>query len=235
MTAKKTVRSKAKASDDDEYTVEAIGNVPRAERERRRSVAYKRATLMRAEWTQLIASGEKTVREALRKSNDDRYAPIKKIRLLAILSNAPGWGKQSALNALTVQLGCAEQTQLWNIARNVKKLNEFQDLLGTSGENYSPRPRLPKGWPFEGKLDDLLNDETILREQERALFGSEPTIIGGKHDPGLADVGDEDDETGTEESDGEADLDDFLSEDDEDDEDDAEDDGTSAVLDDFLS
>ena len=164
--------------------------------------AFEHANKIRHEWRTALAAKERGVLDAIHQQGKDGDY-IRKITLISILSRVEGWSKDTARNALS-QSGFALNLRLSDLEKSRQRIEDFELLLDSSGQQWSSHVTFPEGYPFFGKIDD------VLAQQEVADF-----MVGNA-------VGDEEDEEETQsiEQQTESLLDDLL--DDEDDEEDEE-------------
>lgn len=114
---------------------------------------------VREQWIELIASGEKSVSDAVFDSSDDRKH-ILNIPLLNILSAFEGWDKFSARNAL-LQKGFHNGAKLNFIAQRQQRIAEFQSLIDSSFHRWVPNVTFPEGYPFFGKFDAIMAQSDV--------------------------------------------------------------------------
>lgn len=120
--------------------------------------ARKRSKGVRENILRSIASGEMTIDDvlnyALTKERDAEYAAG--IRLNSILENLPGWS-DAAANSVLAKNGFKQSDTIKTLRSAKIKAGKFKNLFELPPPSFaSTRPEMPAGWPWQGKLADLV-------------------------------------------------------------------------------
>ena len=158
--------------------------------------SFEHANKIRHEWRTALAAKERGVLDAIHQQGKDGDY-IRKITLISILSRVEGWSKDTARNALS-QSGFALNLRLSDLEKSRQRIEDFELLLDSSGQQWSSHVTFPEGYPFFGKIDD------VLAQQEVADFmvgtdtdeesDTETQSIERQADMLLGDLLDDDDE-----------------------------------------
>jgi len=120
--------------------------------------ARKRSKEVREAWLQRIVDGEVTIDEVLEYSRGgDRDANyVSAIRLVSILENLPGWS-ESAASSVLVKDGFKQNDTIKTLRSFNIKAGKFKHIFELPPPSFaSTRPEMPAGWPWQGKLADLV-------------------------------------------------------------------------------
>lgn len=79
------------------------------------------------------------------------YDYLKKIKLKDILNAMPGWDDVTATEAL-MHFGFGIKDTIGNIRRNESMVDNFTHLMRTTADTWKPKPTMPDGYPFFGKI-----------------------------------------------------------------------------------
>lgn len=118
------------------------------------SAARENAERVRSQWREKIAQREVSVLEAVTHSSDERKY-LMKITLLSILTTIEGWDSHNARNAL-LESGFPLNARLSHLAVSRQRIAEFEEILDTSFQRWVPNITVPDGYPFFGKIEDVL-------------------------------------------------------------------------------
>jgi len=112
-----------------------------------------RANEQRRRWTASVAAGEITFAYLVDKSYGE--PALARIRLLHILAGRPDWNEVTAVEALTHQ-GFAVKDTIQSIRKSGVKTALFGRMLEFPPDQWRPRPDMPAGWPWFGRMSALL-------------------------------------------------------------------------------
>lgn len=122
------------------------------------SGGVRAANRMREEYIASISSGEVSFSDAVSLSTFEDYKALSKIKLLDILSAKQGWSESTAIESLK-HSGFDLKDNILSIRRSQKKIERFEFILNrVEPGQWRVRPRMPKGWPWRGKIAILANE-----------------------------------------------------------------------------
>lgn len=121
--------------------------------------SFEHANKIRHEWRTALAAKERGVLDAIHQSGKDGDY-IRKITLISILSRVEGWSKETARNALS-QSGFALNLRLSDLEKSKQRIADFELLLDSSGQQWSSHVTFPEGYPFFGKIEDVLAQQEV--------------------------------------------------------------------------
>lgn len=159
----------------------------------------RRANEQREKWLNSLKKGEIDFKRVVEMSKMDQYKSLSTIRLADILVGRPGWTEPTALEAMEHQ-GFAPRDTIKSIRRSDKKVERFATLIHVDSDRWRPRPYMPEGWPWFGKLSSIVSQDSVETPDELAEFlglEDDENIIeeeSREYDPLAAFMGDEDDE-----------------------------------------
>lgn len=121
--------------------------------------AKKRAKEIRERWMQYIASGEVNLEDVItfaRNTVERDAGYVAAIRLSSILNELPGWSEAAAISVLTKN-GLNQKDTIKTLRGSRIKTSKFKHILESPPPSFaSTRPDMPAGWPWQGKLADLV-------------------------------------------------------------------------------
>ena len=120
--------------------------------------ARKRSKELRENWLQQIADGEVGIDDVITysrgTSRDANY--VAGIRLNSILEKLPGWS-ESAANGVLLKNGFKQSDTIKTLRSYSIKAGKFKHIFELPPPSFaSTRPEMPAGWPWQGKLADLV-------------------------------------------------------------------------------
>lgn len=115
-----------------------------------------------------------TIRDICELSKSSKSKYVETIHLYYLLSRTRGWDGQTAKNAL-VRAGFRSDAKVRTIRNSEEKIMTVSTLLNASGAMFRNRPKVPEGWPWNGKLEAVLDDikNGIVVTAEEAMTKSE--------------------------------------------------------------
>jgi hypothetical protein len=125
------------------------------EANRLRRESAKRANDIRAEAYNAVRRGSVDLKSLIYLSHDKNLRAVGKMRIHRMLASRPGWDEASAASAL-FHYRIGEKDTLVSIRNNETKIAAVDALLTSTSAKWLSRPEMPKGWPFFGKLTDVL-------------------------------------------------------------------------------
>lgn len=153
------------------------------------SAARERAERVRSQWREKIAQREVSVLEAITHSSSDRKY-LMKLTLLSILTTIDGWDNHNARNAL-LQSGFPLNARLSHLAASKQRIAEFEEILDSSFQRWVPNITVPDGYPFFGKIEDVLAQIDV---SEFMPAESDPDEEAYRNDDVIEEELDEDDD-----------------------------------------
>lgn len=146
-----------------------------------------------------------TLRDICELSRGKDAKHIETIPLYYLISRSRGWDSQTAKNAL-VRVGFRADAKVRTIRNNDEKLMTVSTLMNASGAMFRNRPKVPSGWPWNGKLEAVLDDiknGIVVTAEEAMNRNEEGKVVGRKRadekkdsTDKLVDEGTVDEETG---------------------------------------
>lgn len=128
----------------------------------------RRANEMRNRFYIAMATGEITFPALVENSRMDEFKALGKMKLLRILKEQPKWSESSAIEALKhIDIGVSDN--ILDIRKNSSKMESFDLLIRSGPDKWKARPRMPEGWPFFGKLSEVLSKENNIKEIPQEL------------------------------------------------------------------
>ena len=120
--------------------------------------ARRRSKEIRELWLQRIVDNEVSIDDVLEYSltgdRDSNY--VAAIRLTTILENLPGWS-ESAASSVLVKEGFKPSDTIKTLRSFNIKAGKFKRVFELPPPSFaSTRPDMPAGWPWQGKLADLV-------------------------------------------------------------------------------
>lgn len=124
------------------------------------------ANQMRKQFLYQLSTGSVTFRRVVTLSREYEYRALGKLKLSAILSSQPGWSTNTSTEAL-LSGGFGAKDNIEGIRKSESKIDAFGKLIGITPDQFRARPEFPQGWPWFGRLEDLLNpeNETYLPDE----------------------------------------------------------------------
>lgn len=143
--------------------------------------AKKLSKGVREKWLNSIVSGEVSLDTALAYSlTDDREASyVANIRLSTILEAMPDWSGAAVTSVLLFN-GFKANDTIKTIRSASIKAAKFKNILESPApSSSSTRPKMPEGWPWNGKLSDLvrLTRKGIPSTESEEDFGVAKTTV----------------------------------------------------------
>ena len=120
--------------------------------------ARKRANEVRERWLTSVAAGEVGLDELLvfARGGDRDAGYVSSIRLSTLLEQLPGWSNAAAINVLQ-QNGFKQNDTIKTLRSANLKADKFRYVFELPPPSFaSTRPEMPQGWPWEGKLSQLV-------------------------------------------------------------------------------
>ena len=151
----------------------------------------RRANEQRDKWLTSLKRGEVNFKHVVDLSKNEQHKSLGRIRLADILAGRPGWTEMTALEAMNHQ-GFSPKDTIQSIRRSERRVELFSVLTQADSDRWRPRPLMPEGWPWFGKLSALVSQDDVEAPDELAEFlgmGDEEEIMeeAPGHDP-LADL-----------------------------------------------
>lgn len=138
--------------------------------------AKRQAKEVRDQWIQKLTSGEVSIDDALvfAKTDGNEAKWMSNIRLKTILEKMPGWSESAAV-AVLVKNGMKASDTLRTLRSAQVKAGKFKDIFYSPSPSFaSTRPDMPPGWPWQGKLADLVRATgQMIPALEQEVFGDE--------------------------------------------------------------
>lgn len=119
------------------------------------SEGRQKARRIREKWLDALRTGEVQVDYLIEASRAHETRSLSTVLLQDILMTLPGWTAKTASEVL-LQHGFGPKENLQNIRKSPSKVELFKVLMAGTPGQWRPRPKMPAGWPFRGKLDELL-------------------------------------------------------------------------------
>lgn len=117
--------------------------------------AMTAANEKRAKWVKVTARGDITFKDLVAMTRLSEHKALEKIRLLNLLEARPGWSSATALEALR-HAGFDSKDNILSIRKNPSKVDNFAAILERAEPGqWRPRPKMPEGWPWSGKMSVL--------------------------------------------------------------------------------
>lgn len=143
------------------------------------------ARAVRDRFAQGLAQGELQFADVVefskaRYNEEAKY--LSKLRLYDILRAKDGWTDATALEALE-RNGFDRSTNLINIRRSPRLVATFAEIFDSPAERWRARPEPISGWPWMGKLTELIAQNGGVIPVE--LGGEQKTDHFVKKDDGL--------------------------------------------------
>jgi len=120
--------------------------------------AKKHAQQIREKWLASLVSGEVTLDAVLEFSRgegrESQY--VAALKLSVILKNLPGWNDATSLSSL-LKAGLGKNDTIRTLRSAPVKTKKFKEVFDAPPPiSGSTRPPMPEGWPWQGKLADLV-------------------------------------------------------------------------------
>jgi hypothetical protein len=120
--------------------------------------ARKQSKKVRESWLQSISAGELGIDDAITfsrmKERDSTY--VANLRLSTILEQLPGWSEAAATSVL-LKNGFKSNDTVKTLRSATIKAGKFKRIFELPPPSFaSTRPEMPAGWPWQGKLADLV-------------------------------------------------------------------------------
>ena len=138
----------------------------------------RRANEQREQWLTSLRRGEIKFPHVVDLSRGDEYKSLGRIRLVDILAGRPGWTEMTALEAMNHQ-GFSPKDTIQSIRRSERKVESVSILTQADSDRWRPRPLMPQGWPWFGKLTDITSQDDVETPDELSQF------LGLEEDEGI--------------------------------------------------
>lgn len=139
------------------------------EHSQRVSEGRAKARTIREKWLNAMKTGEVSVDYLIEASRSHETRSLSTVLLQEVLMTLPGWTSKTATEVL-LQNGFGPKENIQNIRKSPSKIELFKVLMSGTPGQWRPRPKMPEGWPFRGKLDDLL--KTVEQDERKSSVPS---------------------------------------------------------------
>ena len=150
--------------------------------------ARKHSKEIRERWLGLIASEEVTIDDILNyaRTSERDAGYVAAIRLTTILEQLPGWSEAAAVSVL-VKNGFKQNDTIKTLRSFSIKAGKFKRIFELPPPSFaSTRPEMPAGWPWQGKLADLVRvTGKTIPALEFEGFGNEDVAKVGQRRPAI--------------------------------------------------
>lgn len=118
----------------------------------------RKSRALRDQWFKTLVADEVKFNVVVEMSKTEEYGPLGKIKLLDVLSSRRGWTDITAREAM-IHFGFSVKDNIESIRRSNRNVEQFAFLMESNSDMWRPRPSMPKGWPFRGKLIGVIQSQ----------------------------------------------------------------------------